>query len=673
MGLEPGTPSPFNLSMKSIHTSVGLLFGVLLALFLVPVAGVSARETKPLLHGLFTDNMVLQRDVSIPVWGWAEPGKLVKVSFKGKSATAVADPSGKWMVHLPALPADANPSNLVVEGDQTITLSNVLLGDVWICSGQSNMEMGVGVSQDAEAEIKNADHPLIRLFTVPKKVAYRPEENLKSTWLVCDPTNLKAGVWGGFSAVGYYFGRELQKDIKVPVGLIHTSWGGTVAEAWTSAEGLKPLGDFQASLDQVAEIAQASNTHLDFNTMLAKWYAKNDSGTAAGWPAQVNTSDWKIMKLPQAWEGAGLPDYDGIVWFQKEVVLPESWAGKSLMLHLGPIDDCDTTWVNGIQVGAKNAFNEERNYAIPGALIQAGPITITVRVLDTGGAGGMFGKPEQMRLELLGNTSEKSISLAGDWHYKETASLAKTSPVPQAPGDNPNVTTVLYNGMIAPLIPFGVKGAIWYQGESNAGRAEQYRRLLPAMIEDWRQRFGVGQFPFFIVHLANFMAVRPEPADSAWAELREAQAFVSQTLPKTGLALAIDIGDAVDIHPKNKQEVGSRLAKAARAIAYHEDLEYSGPIYEKMAARGNGIQISFTHAKGGLKTQGGDKLQGFAIAGADGKFVWAEAVVEGSSVLVSSPKVEHPTAVRYAWADNPICNLYNQAGLPAVPFRTDRK
>jgi sialate O-acetylesterase len=374
--------------------------------------------------------------------------------------------------------------------------------------------------------------------------------------------------------------------------------------------------------------------------------------------------------LPSRWESAGLPDFDGVVWFSREFELPASWQGKNVTLSLGPIDDRDTTFVNGNRVGGLESWLEPRVYKVPARYLQPGKNRITVRVLDTGGGGGIGVDAEAMNLKAEG--ASDVVSLAGTWRYQVGIPLAKVgSPPPSTASNDPNVVTVLYNGMIAPLLPFAIKGAIWYQGESNAGRGRQYQTLLPTMIRDWRDRFGVGEFPFFIVQLANFMDSKPEPGESSWAELREAQSLTARNVPKTGVAVAIDIGDAKDIHPKNKQEVGRRLALNALATAYGKKLEFSGPVYDSMKMDGGKIRLKFKHTTGGLKSKGA-KLEGFSIAGDDKKFVWADAVIEGDYVIVSSPRITKPAAVRYAWADNPLCNLYNGEGLPASPFRTDK-
>ena len=649
-----------------------LMFSWVLVPILLSGAAVAEAEPLPFLHPLFADNMVLQQGIAAPVWGWAAPGEKVTVRMEGKSASATALADGKWLARLGPFAA-GGPFTLEVAGPRSVTVKNVLVGDVWICSGQSNMEMGIGAVDRAQEEIAGADIPGIRLFTVPKLVASEPQSTCGGEWLVCSPKTVAAGGWAGFTAVGYFFGREIHSARKVPVGLIHTSWGGTIAEAWTSGEALSAMDDFRGPVEDFRKAAEAARAGAeDLDKRRAQWFRKVDPGSAPGlgWadPA-FDASLWKAMSLPANWESAGLPDFDGIVWFRREFTLPEGWAGKDCVLHLGPIDDADTTWVNGVLVGSKDQYNEPRDYKVPAKALKAGRNVIAVRAIDFQGPGGICGSPADLRIEPEDLPGVSPVSLAGPWLFKDSTPVSKAGRMPQRMSNNPNVVTVLYNGMIAPLLPFAIQGAIWYQGESNAGRAAQYRTLLPTMIQDWRARFGVGEFPFFIVQLANFMAEKPEPGESAWAELREAQALTAQRLPKTGIGLAIDIGDAADIHPRNKQDVGKRLAVAARAIAYGEKIEYSGPIYAGMQREGGTVRLRFDHAAG-LTARGG-KLQGFAIAGEDGKFVWADASIDGSTVVLASPKVTDPRTVRYGWADNPVCTLYNAAGLPAVPFRTD--
>lgn len=633
-----------------------------------------AQDKLPFLHPLFSDGAVLQREVKVPVWGWAEPGEKVTVEFGGQRKSATAGADGKWLLALDAMKVSAEPRELVVSGsaaDHRAKIADVLVGDVWLCSGQSNMEMGIGACNVPD-EVAAADYPLIRLLTVPKAVKYEPIATTACKWDACTPQTVVQNGWGGFSAAGYFFGRDLHKALDIPIGLIHSSWGGTICEAWTSAEGLAPLADFKDRVAGVLDIAEQNRKGPRTADAVEAWYTKYDSGTRDGFSkADADDSAWKTMELPNQWENAGLPNYDGLAWFRKSFDAPAEWAGKELTLSLGPIDDIDTTYVNGVKVGSKELWNEGRVYKVPGSLVKAGRNVIAIRVLDNSGGGGIFGKPDQMTVA-LSDHAQSSVSLAGAWKFKDTAHLGNVVGSPSATmNNNPNVSTVLFNGMIAPLLPFAIKGAIWYQGESNAGRGKQYRSLLPAMITDWRAHFGVGDFPFHIVSLANFMQPRNEPGEDAWAELREAQALTAKNLKNCGLAVAIDIGDAADIHPKNKMEVGRRLALASLAQDYGQKIAHSGPWYREMKIEEAAIRLHFDHAEGLVAK--GDKPTGFAIAGEDRdrKFVWADAKIDGQTVVVSAASVTKPVAVRYAWEANPRCNLFNAAGLPAVPFRTD--
>jgi len=476
------------------------------------------------LNALFSDNMVLQQGIEVPVWGKADEGEKVTVKFAGQQVTA-RPKNGKWMVKLQKL-KPGGPFAMMVSGKNTIVIKNILVGEVWVCSGQSNMAMTVSRCANAEQEIANSRNPNIRLFTVSRVVSDKPLDNVTGKWVECGPNTV-----GSFSGVGYFFGRELQKAIKRPVGLIHSSWGGTPAEAWTRREVLAEKPELKPILDA---------------------YEK------------------ALERLPQATK---------------------------------KYEEAMAKW--------KEAFKKA----------------------------------------------------------KQEGKRPPRRPYPPMGPNNPRSPGGLYNGMIAPLIPYAIAGAIWYQGEANASRAYQYRVLFPTMITNWRRDWGQGDFPFLFVQLAAYKKISPEPQESGWAELREAQTM-TLSLPNTGMALAIDVGEQFDIHPKRKQEVGARLALAARAIAYGEKIVYSGPMYDSAKVEGNKVVIGFKHVGGGLVAKDGE-LKGFAIAGPDKKFVWADAKIVGEKVVVSSPQVSKPVAVRYAWADYPVCNLYNKEGLPAVPFRTD--
>ncbi|MCA9052224.1 MAG: hypothetical protein KDA75_00230 [Planctomycetaceae bacterium] len=634
------------------------------------VAGLAA--DLPFLHPLFTEHMVLQHGRENPVWGWTQPGATVRVGLQGKTVQATAGEDGKWMAKLPPLVA-GGPWQMDVRGPQQVSVKDVLVGEVWICSGQSNMEWPVQAANNPENEIKNAKYPRIRLFSVPKRVSGEPDVTVDASWQLCTPESIP-----GFSAVGYFFGRDVHKELDVPVGLIHSSWGGTIAEAWTSAEALQQMEDFKGAVETTRQqFAELKSGGGNFDQLVAKWFADNDPGSKEGasWSAvEVPAEGWQTMALPASWESAGLPDFDGIVWFRRTVEVPAELAGRTASLELSRIDDRDDTFLNGQRVGGMEVWTAERKYPIAAGALQAGANVIAVRVLDTGGGGGIYGPAEQMRLVVPvqeGVAQEVVIPLNGDWQYRASTAVGSLSPAPQRVGNNPNVVTVLYNGMIAPLVPYGVKGAVWYQGESNAGRAMQYRTLLPTLVGDWRSRFSPDDFSFHVVQLANFMEVQKDPVQSGWAELREAQALTAKNDPKVGLAVITDIGDAADIHPKNKQDVGKRLALQALAITYGRGgIVSAGPEFTEMKVEGGKAVLNFNHVGGGLQAKGGE-LKGFAIAGADKNFVWGKAEIAGNTVVVSATEVPEPVAVRYNWANNPIGNLFNKENLPAAPFRTD--
>ena len=614
---------------------------------------------------LFTDHMVLQRDTPIAVWGWASPNGTVSVSIDGQQAATRANADSTWRLTLPAMAA-GGPHTLTIAGADTLSLTDVLIGEVWVASGQSNMAWPVQTSNDADAEIQAADYPNIRLFKVTRTVAYTPQTTVEAEgWAAVTPETIP-----DFSAVAYFFGRKLHEDLDVPIGLIETAWGGTPAEAWTSGPALNAaMTDF---VEDIAEMTgNAGSAPMTFAEQRDAWlqaFKDQDRGYQQGRPAwaapDLDDAGWPTMDAPQLWENAGLPGYDGVVWFRKTFDLPAAWQGRDLELHLAMIDDIDTTWVNGVQVGHTAQYNEHRAYPVPAAVLKPGRNVIAVRVLDTGGGGGIWGEAED--LYLAGSGARQS--LAGTWSYQ--TALAPGADMPRPPQRLQNSPTTLYNAMIAPLIPYTIRGAIWYQGESNAGRAYQYRTLFPAMIQDWRDRWDLGDFPFFFVQLANFMTPQQNPSEAeTWPELREAQTMTLR-LPNTAQAVIIDLGEADNIHPRNKQDVGKRLALAALHMAYEQDVVYSGPAYREMTREGSAIRLHFDHVGGGLVARG-DTLKGFAIAGADQNFVWAEAQIDGETLVVSSPAVADPVAVRYAWANNPVISLYNEEGLPASPFRTD--
>ncbi|MBN1764056.1 MAG: hypothetical protein JW860_02260 [Sedimentisphaerales bacterium] len=653
--------------MKTMRMKV-MVAGWLLGVMVLPLF---AQVRLPAIIG---DNMVLQRDIENPIWGWAQPGEKVEVrgSWHDSALSTRADAEGKWMVKIPA-PETGGPYTLTIKGKKAITLKNILCGEVWICSGQSNMQMEVKASWhkgafNYQTEIKEADYPNIHLFSVRQTYAPKPQADCAGVWSVCSPETV-----AGFSAVGYFFGRDIYKELNVPVGLIHTSWGGTPSEAWTSAEFLKTHPDYVDVIDQM-KVGDVEKIMADFEEQLQAWkdsVEANDGGnqpTENAWSrSELSETDWQTMEIPNLWEDKGLPELDGIVWFRKTIEIPKSWANKDLILNLGPIDDVDTTWFNGQEVGTLDGWDIPRKYTIPGRLVKAGANQLVVRVIDYQGGGGIYGERGQYKLAPTDKSTE-AISLAGPWKYRVGIDFKDCDPRPQQPPAfiNQNSPTGLYNGMIAPLIPYGIRGAIWYQGESNAGRAYQYRTLFPLMIKNWRHDWSQGEFPFYFVQIAPYNY----GTEYICAELREAQ-FMTLSLANTGMAVTLDIGNIRDIHPRNKQLVGRRLALWALAKTYgQDDIVYSGPLYRSMQVEEDKIRIYFDHVGSGLMSRNGD-LTHFTIAGADQVFHDARAEIDDNTVVVFSSEVSEPIAVRYAWKNNDVPNLYNFEWLPASSFRTD--
>ena len=629
-----------------------LLFAVIVGSCYISLQSVFAEVS---VARIFSDYMVLQRGINAPVWGTAAPGEKITVEINGLISSTITSKDGKWKVYLPVFEAGGS-FDLTVKGDNEVVFSEVIFGDVWVASGQSNMEWRLENATNGEEEVKNANHPDIRLFYVPKRVGKSPKDDLEGgQWDKCTPDAAKE-----FSAVAYFFGRELQKDLNVPVGLINCNWGGTPAEAWTSSEILKTLPDFR---DRVVELENGSNWEEDIPANNQRNADKNRiintsfKGLEMGvYKIKYNSNDWPVVIAPN-WD----EDLDGIVWMRKVIEIPKEYKGNELRFDLGRIESRATVYFNEVELGSTNSpyFTE---YTVPAKLVKSGKNVIAVRVLHRW-ATANFSGPEE-RMKLYAPSGAVLESLAGPWKYMKGLESA----FPEIAGYQ-NYPASLYNGMLNPIIPFGIKGVIWYQGESNAGRAYQYRSLFQAMIEDWRVRWGMDYFPFLFVQLANYMDIPEVPQEDAWAELREAQSM-ALNLPNTGMAVTIDIGEMFDIHPRNKQDVGYRLALAAKHIAYNQEIVYSGPLYKSMEINGRDIEIAFNHVGKGLQLKG-EKLSGFQIAGKDKKFYWANAQIVGGEVFVSSDKVKEPVAVRYGWAINPECNLYNKNGLPASPFRTD--
>ena len=622
------------------------------------------------LPRLFSDNMVLQRGKPIPIWGWAAAKEKITVQLKGQTKTTITGADGKWKIYLDPIAA-GGPYKLKVQGTNIINFKNILIGDVWVCSGQSNMEMtiaGWGQINNYEEEIAAANYPMIRHFEVPRTVAASPQEDISAgEWKICNPDNA-----GSFTAAGYFFAREIFKETGVPIGLLNCSWGGTQVESWISREAFENSVEFKSMIAAMPTIdlenlAKSKMKLLKERVAKIQGEGEQTDAIIAGWKdVSFDDSHWPVMQAPMLWEQQSLRDFDGIVWYRKSITVSVTDIGKEAILELAMIDDADDTYVNGIKVGNTNSYNLKRKYIIPAGILKEGKNVIVIKVLDTGGGGGIWGDAADVKLTI----AEKAISLAGDWKY-QVAVISSAVAVAIGPNSYP---ILLSNSMIHPLISFAIKGVIWYQGEANTGRSYQYRKAFPLMIKDWRKNWGLGDFPFYFVQLASFNANNGNSQNgSGWAELREAQAM-TLSLPNTGMAVTTDIGDAKDIHPKNKQDVGKRLAAIALNKDYLIKKEYSGPVYQYMKKSGNKIILTFTHAGSGLFAKNNNAfLGGFEIASADKKFYPATAIIKNGRVEVNRAGLNAPVAVRFGWADvTDENNLYNREGLPAVPFRTDK-
>ena len=618
------------------------------------------------LPSFFTDNMVLQQKSAVPFWGESDAKSVTITTSWDKKTYTSKVVNGKWNVVLKT-PVYGGPFTITINDGAVKTLNNILIGEVWLCSGQSNMEMpleGWGKIDNYKEEIANANYPQIRLLQAEHIESTLPLSTLKvqhDGWNVCSPK-----IIADFSATAYFFARKIYKEKKIPIGLIHSSWGGTLIEAWTSSGALSTIHDFDAQIQAMKSEVDADALLKKYNADMAVWEKKvsdSDKGFGAGkaiWAAgNFDDSSWESMKLPSFFDSNGLGNFDGIVWFRKKVTLTANDTDFTLSYFA---DDDDMIWVNGNYIGETKGYNVERHYTIPAKFLKKGENTITIRVFDGAGNGGVYGDEN-----FILKSAKQSIPLAGNWKYKIGADI-KDLPVRPYLAQGQNRPSAIYNAMIAPLKDYKIKGVIWYQGESNAERAHQYQTLFPLLINDWRDQFKDKNLPFFFVQLANYKQKKQEPGDSDWAELREAQ-FKTLKVSNTGMAVTTDIGNGEDIHPKNKQDVGGRLANIALAKVYNVKIDYSGPLYKSYTIKGNTVILDFDFNKN-IKARD-DTLKGFSIAGSDQKFYWAEAKIVNGKVEVQSEKVPNPVAVRYNWADNPDGNLTNASGLPASSFRTD--
>ncbi|WNH11512.1 sialate O-acetylesterase [Thalassobellus suaedae] len=612
---------------------------------------------------LFSDGMVLQRNKPIPVWGLADANEKIVIRFNNQIVKTRANKKGAWKVSLKPEVA-GGPYTLSVRGNNTMTLNNVLVGEVWICSGQSNMEFTVNRAMNFKEELKDANYPMIRHFLVEKDMGSKPESKLKSgNWEICDKTTV-----GDFSAVAYFFAKKIYNELKIPVGIIHSSWGGTHVETWTSR------GAFEGSDEFKSMIAKMPN--IDIDSLLEKQMqlitdkvekiqgskvsAENESSYK---DIEYNDVNWPEMHAPELWENQQLTNLDGTVWMRKTITISKEDANKEGYLELAKIDDQDSTYVNGTFVGTTKRYDEKRAYNIPEHVLKEGKNVIAIKIFDYAGGGGIWGEASNLKL----TTQNTVISLAGLWKFNVVDIKSQVSPN--------SYPSLLYNAMINPLIPYAFQGVLWYQGEANVNRAEQYKKAFPLMIEDWRAKWNQGHFPFYFVQLSSYDEFGGNNSNigSKWAELREAQSYTLQTVSNTGMAVTTDIGNAKDIHPINKQDVGKRLAAIALKNIYKEDVVFSGPTYKSIEIKENKVIITFDNVGSGLMTP--DKygyIKGFEIAGADKVFHFAKAYIKDNKVVLYNKNGSIPVAIRYGWADDAgDCNLYNKEHFPASPFRTD--
>ena len=650
----------------------------------------STEKTTMEIPSIFSDNMVLQQNSTASFWGKAEPRIKVNINASwGESATTNVNDDGSWLAKIKT-PSAGGPFevNLTV-GDSTIIYKNILIGEVWLCSGQSNMEMPLqgwppnDLILNSQEEIKNSSNSNIRLFSVSRAYSTEKEFNVNGKWEECNPQTIAS-----FSATAYFFGKRLQEKLNIPIGLIHSSWGGTPVESWTSDEYLntvdeyKPiLNDIKSSSAEIQKYKEWLSSHPVINIdkpVETRWENLDFNDEKCSY-INFDDSNWKEMNLPIHWEETEVGNFDGVIWFRKKIELPESWKGKDLVLELGPIDDIDRTYINGTLVGAheKDGFwRTERIYSVPKELLVSNEILIAVRVLDNQGGGGFFGAKEKLKIHPA--NSDESIPLIGNWRYLPVAEYQGqkfyvfdvdkmdyySRPVIRI-SLSANTPTTLFNAMINPLVPYSIKGAIWYQGESNTGNPEAYSTLFPLMIKNWRDVWGLSDFPFYYVQIAPYIY----GVETHSEFLRESQ-LKSLSVPNTGMVVTLDIGNINNIHPANKQDVGKRLANWALAKTYNENVLYSGPLYKSMKVEKDKIVISFDHSDGLVVKQSEDN-NNFLIAGADGVFKNADVEIENDQLILFNPGIENPVAARYAWSNTATATLFNKEGLPASSFRTD--
>ena len=630
---------------------------------------------KVVLPSHFSSNMVVQRSTSLTIHGKAKPGATVtlKASWSKSPVSATSASDGSFTLRIQTPKAGGPHTMTFDDGDGATTLGNVLSGEVWLGSGQSNMEMpmaGWGKVLDYEKEIAAANYPQIRLLQVKKTTSLKPKTEAELTmdgWQECSPKTVE-----NFSALGYYYALRLWEELGVPVGIIDDDWGGTPCESWVSPESLTGVTGYEQQMKKVLELGQDADKVREYyqsiNTEYSRLEKEMDLGLSAEWyKTDTNDSQWPEMSIPCKWESL-IGNFDGTLWLRSKVVLKDdNTAGKDVTVNFGTVDDMVRLYWNGEMIGETFNINDKTTFTVPARLVKKGENIICLRVNDTGGDGGLVGKPEDLYLQ---NAKGEKVNLAGKWKYQKGVDM-KSLPARPLDVTDSHHPSVLYNAMIHPLIEFPLKGIIWYQGCSNVGRASQHEALFQTLIADWRERFNNPTMPFYFVQLANYLTPHDIQADSEWALLRETQA-AALALPNTGMAVNIDLGDANDIHPKTKKELARRLSAIALNKTYGRKMAYTAPIYDGYTVEGNSIRIHLATPSGSEPLVQESALKGFTIAGADRRWRVAQARTEGNDIIVSCPDVKFPIAVRYGWADNPTCTLSTKSGFHVAPFRTDK-
>ncbi|MCT2535151.1 sialate O-acetylesterase [Aquibacillus koreensis] len=615
------------------------------------------------LSSILSDGMVLQRKASVTIWGNTSSLQTVTISFLGKQYETKSDAQGKWKIVFADL-EPGGPYQMEITGDEKKMIHDILIGDVWLLGGQSNMELPVGRTLDLfEEEIKQVNEPYIRQFAVPQEYNFKaPQEQLSDAkWIAADPEHLLQ-----FSGAGFYFAQEMYAKYGVPIGLIMSAVGGTPIEAWMSEDTLRKIGTYDETLDKCKDDVYITSTIRNEEQAANEWYEHlnaNDKGLkeTPWYSKSIDVSDWQDFELPKSWEATDLENVRGAVWFRKEIDVPESMINTEARLKLGTIVDADDTYVNGVRIGNTAYRYPPRRYKIPKGLLKPGKNVITVRVITTGNTGEFI---KDMPYKLIAN--EQELDLKGTWKYK----IGEVTEAQPTTTFFRNMPAGLYNGMISPLKNFTIKGVLWYQGESNSGQPEGYRELFHDLVNDWRNNWNMGEFPFIFTQLTNFEADPKNPKATNWAELREEQRM-SLAIPNTAMAVTIDIGEYNELHPQDKKTLGKRLALCARKLAFNEDVAFSGPLYTKMVRVGSAIQLHFDQVGEGLASKDGE-LHHFEICGSNGQYMDAKATIKGDTIIVSNEDIKEAHHVRYAWLNNPEnANLYNKEGLPASPFNTE--